>query len=138
MHVGNVPDKAWSRREAAQILATDGGKDLKITNVRIDYDMGPETGSAELTAKGRAGATLHDTFTVLRTAGAWHLVIFGDLPSPRQGVLVRGAAVALRDGPSDGPVTASQQQPSPPSPVPGSVRMLRASLERAASNASAG
>ncbi|MCX4788712.1 hypothetical protein OG369_21815 [Streptomyces sp. NBC_01221] len=83
MHVGNVPDKAWSRREAAQILATDGGKDLKITNVRIDYDMGPETGSAELTAKGRAGATLHDTFTVLRTAGAWHLVIFGDLPLPR-------------------------------------------------------
>ncbi|MEU6013135.1 hypothetical protein ABZ826_03480 [Streptomyces sp. NPDC047515] len=82
MHIGNVPDEDWSRREAARILAADGGKDLKITDVRIDYDIGPNTGSAELTAKGRTGATLHDTFTVLRTAGAWHVVIFDDRPLP--------------------------------------------------------
>ncbi|WP_406252502.1 hypothetical protein OH786_13355 [Streptomyces atratus] len=82
MKVGDVPDEDWSRREAARILAADGGKDLKITDVRIDYDISPDTGSAELTATGRTGTTLRDTFTVIRTAGAWHLVIFEDRPLP--------------------------------------------------------
>jgi len=82
MKVGNVPDEKWSRREAARILAADGGKDLRVTDVHIAHDLGPDFGSAEITAEGGTGATLHDTFTVFRTGDAWHLAVFEDQPVP--------------------------------------------------------
>lgn len=53
IEVGGVKDEGWSRKEAARILADRGGKDWKIKDVRIDYDMGPDTGSANFWPRAR-------------------------------------------------------------------------------------
>ena len=79
--VGGVKDESWSRQEAAQILADRGGKEWKIKDVRIDHDMGPDTGSARLLADGKAGKSLRDTFTVTREKGVWHLAVFTHQPN---------------------------------------------------------
>lgn len=79
--VGGVKDEAWSRQEAAQILADRGGREWKIKDVQIDRDMGPNTGSARLVAEGKAGKSLRDTFTVTREKGVWHLAVFTHQPN---------------------------------------------------------
>ncbi|MFI1563862.1 hypothetical protein ACH4ZX_12515 [Streptomyces sp. NPDC020490] len=77
IEVGGVKDEEWSRKEAAQILATRGGRGWKIKDLQIDHDMGPDTGSARLVAEDKAGKSLNDTFTVTREKSTtWHLVVF--------------------------------------------------------------
>ncbi|MGW3813277.1 hypothetical protein [Streptomyces sp. NPDC005046] len=85
IEVGGVKDEGWSRKEAARILADRGGKDWKIKDVRIDYDMGPDTGSARLLAEGKAGGSLRDTFTVTREKGMWHLAFLTHQPPGTKG-----------------------------------------------------
>ncbi|MER5380858.1 hypothetical protein ABT040_11320 [Streptomyces sp. NPDC002688] len=80
IQVGGVKGEGWSRKEAARILAERGGKEWKVKDVRIDYDMGPDTGSAELLAEGKAGGSLRDTFTATREKGVWHLAFFTHQP----------------------------------------------------------
>ncbi|MGW7300885.1 hypothetical protein [Streptomyces sp. NPDC054829] len=78
---GGVEDKAWSRQEAARMLAERGGRGWKIKDLRIEQDMGPDTGSARLLAEDAKGTPLKDTFTVTREGGdAWHLVVFTGQP----------------------------------------------------------
>jgi len=79
--VGGVKDAKWSRQEAARILADRGGRGWKIKDVRIEHDMGPDTGSARLVAEDKAGKPLQDTFTVTRQQGTWHLVVFTQQPT---------------------------------------------------------
>lgn len=81
MAVGGVEDEAWSREEAAQILAERGGRGWRVKDLWIDYDMGPDTGSARLVAGDGAGESLRDTFTVTRENGAWHLAVFTRQPA---------------------------------------------------------
>ncbi|MEU5594571.1 hypothetical protein [Streptomyces sp. NPDC020298] len=82
IRVGGVKDAPWSRQEAAKILAAKGGRGWKISNLEIDHDMGPSTGSAHLAAKDEAGKLMNDTFTVIRDKGTWHLVVFSGQPTP--------------------------------------------------------
>ncbi|MCF3136087.1 hypothetical protein [Streptomyces olivochromogenes] len=82
MTVGGVPDAAWSRREAARILADKGGRGWTVKNVRIEYDFGPDVGSARVEATDKSGRAVRDRFTVLREKGDWHLVVFEDAPAP--------------------------------------------------------
>ncbi|MEU6071683.1 MULTISPECIES: hypothetical protein [Streptomyces] len=79
--VGGVPDEQWSRHEAAQILDGKGGRGWTIKNVRIEYDISPDVGSARLEATDRGGTTMRDTFTVMREKGDWHLVVFAGAPA---------------------------------------------------------
>ncbi|MFF1710862.1 hypothetical protein [Streptomyces sp. NPDC058268] len=44
--------------------------------------MGPDTGSARLTAKDNAGKPMRDTFTVMQEENRWHLVLFTHQPTP--------------------------------------------------------
>ncbi|MFE0354282.1 hypothetical protein ACFW2K_18930 [Streptomyces nigra] len=74
--VGGVEDETRSRREAERILADRGARGWRIEGVRVDLDMGPDTGSARLEAEDKAGRPLRDTFTVIREDGAWHLAFF--------------------------------------------------------------
>ncbi|MEU9368595.1 hypothetical protein AB0D71_28790 [Streptomyces avermitilis] len=78
--VGGVKDESWSRQEAARMLADRGGREWKIKDVQIAHDMGPDTGSARLLAKDKAGKSLRDTFTVTREKGVWHLAVFTHQP----------------------------------------------------------
>nr|BBJ54475.1 hypothetical protein SAVMC3_71040 [Streptomyces avermitilis] len=80
--VGGVKDESWSRQEAARMLADRGGREWKIKDVRIDHDMGPDTGSARLLAKDKAGKSLRDTFTVTREKGCG---IWPSSPTSRTG-----------------------------------------------------
>ncbi|MEE1771953.1 hypothetical protein PUR34_28310 [Streptomyces sp. JV185] len=82
IEVGGVPDDPRARREAGRILADKGGRGLSITQVQIDLDMGPEAGSAKLTAKEKSGRTTQDSFSVVRVHGTWHLTVFTDRPVP--------------------------------------------------------
>jgi hypothetical protein len=82
IRIGGVKDEPWSRREAAKILADKGGRGWKISGLQIDHDMGPDTGSAHLAAKDKAGKPMNDTFTVTRDKGTWHLVVFTGQPTP--------------------------------------------------------
>ncbi|AWE52874.1 hypothetical protein [Streptomyces nigra] len=79
--VGGVADETWSRREAERILANRGGRGWRIEGVRVDLDMGPDTGSARLEAEDKAGRPLRDSFTVIREDGAWHLSFFTQQPA---------------------------------------------------------
>ncbi|MCF2535660.1 MULTISPECIES: hypothetical protein [Streptomyces] len=79
--VGGVADETWSRREAERILANRGGRGWRIEGVRVDLDMGPDTGSARLEAEDKAGRPLRDIFTVIREDGAWHLSFFTQQPA---------------------------------------------------------
>ncbi|MFG2119400.1 hypothetical protein [Streptomyces sp. NPDC048710] len=81
IRIGGVKDEPWSRREASKILADKGGRGWKISNLEIDHDMGPNTGSAHLTATDKAGKPMTDTFTVTRDKGTWHLVVFTGQPT---------------------------------------------------------
>lgn len=80
IEAGGVPDDSRSRREARRILADKGGRGLSIVDVRIDFDMGPDVGSAKLTAQEKSGKDVRDVFSVQRDKGAWHLAIFTDRP----------------------------------------------------------
>ncbi|MEU0634269.1 hypothetical protein [Streptomyces sp. NPDC005989] len=82
IEVGGVPDDSRARREAGRILADKGGRGLSITEIQIDLDMGPDAGSAKLTAKEKSGGTTQDSFSVVRVDGTWHLTIFTDRPVP--------------------------------------------------------
>ncbi|UXY38871.1 MULTISPECIES: hypothetical protein [Streptomyces] len=82
IRIGGVKDEAWSRREAAKILAAKGGRGWKVSNLDIEHDMGPNTGSAHLSATDRAGKAMTDTFTVTRDKGTWHLMVFSGQPHP--------------------------------------------------------
>lgn len=55
IRIGGVEDEAWSRREAAKILAAKGGRGWKISDLDVEHDMGPDTGSARLAATDEAG-----------------------------------------------------------------------------------
>ncbi|MFJ7344080.1 hypothetical protein ACIQU3_27805 [Streptomyces sp. NPDC101110] len=79
--VGGVKDEKWSRQEAERILADRGGRGWKIKNVQVEQDMGPDTGSARLTAEDKTGKAMRDTFTVTRKDGTWHLVVFTQQPA---------------------------------------------------------
>ncbi|MFD6322757.1 hypothetical protein ACFWOL_07735 [Streptomyces sp. NPDC058442] len=79
--VGGVKDEKWSRQEAEQILADRGGQGWKIKDVQIQYDMGPDVGSARFLAEDETGKPLRDAFTVVREKDTWHLVIFTDQPA---------------------------------------------------------
>ncbi|MFF7894177.1 hypothetical protein ACFZDI_20205 [Streptomyces sp. NPDC007907] len=81
IEVGGVKDEKWSRQEAGQILADRGGRGWKIKNVRVEQDMGPDTGSARLMAEDKNGKTMRDTFTVTREDGTWHLAVFTHQPA---------------------------------------------------------
>jgi hypothetical protein len=82
IRIGGVEDEAWSRREAAKILAAKGGRGWRITDLDVEHDMGPDTGSARLAATDEAGRPMTDTFTVTRDKGTWHLVVFSGQPHP--------------------------------------------------------
>ncbi|MEV8015377.1 hypothetical protein AB0O76_03265 [Streptomyces sp. NPDC086554] len=82
IEVGGVPDDSRARREARKILADKGGRGLSITGVQIDLDMGPDAGSAKLAAEEKSGKSMHDSFSVVREDGSWHLAIFTDRPAP--------------------------------------------------------
>ncbi|MEU6665938.1 hypothetical protein [Streptomyces sp. NPDC046727] len=81
IRIGGVRDEPWSRREAAQILADKGGRSWKVSDLEIDQDMGPDTGSAHLSATDKAGKPMNDTFTVIRAEGTWHVVVFSGQPA---------------------------------------------------------
>ncbi|MGW6058115.1 hypothetical protein [Streptomyces sp. NPDC055189] len=81
IEVGGVPDDARARREARRMLEDRGGRQLSITDVRVDLDMGPDVGSAKLAAEEKSGKQLSDTFTVVRRDGTWHLTVFTDRPA---------------------------------------------------------
>ncbi|WP_336113235.1 hypothetical protein [Streptomyces sp. PTD9-10] len=81
IRISGVKDEPWSRREAAKILADKGGRGWRISGLEIDHDMGPDTGSARLSATDRAGKPMHDTFTVTRDEGTWHLVVLTGQPA---------------------------------------------------------
>ncbi|MBL1083212.1 hypothetical protein JK359_14645 [Streptomyces actinomycinicus] len=80
IRTGGVQDAPWSRREAAKILADKGGRGWRVSSLEIDRDMGPDTGSARLSAEDEAGRFMKDTFTVTRDNGRWHLVLFTGQP----------------------------------------------------------
>ncbi|MFJ9818322.1 hypothetical protein ACIRU3_24245 [Streptomyces sp. NPDC101151] len=82
IRAGGVPEAPWSRREAARIIAGKGGRDWWIRDLRIEYDLGPDVGSAHLVARDAGGESLRETFTVLRAGGAWHVSVFDDQPVP--------------------------------------------------------
>jgi hypothetical protein len=82
IRIGGVKDEPWSRREAAKILADKGGRGWKISNLEINHDMGPNTGSAHLSATDKVGKPMTGTFTVTRDKGIWHLVVFTGQPTP--------------------------------------------------------
>lgn len=82
IRVGGVKDAPWSRHEAAKILAAEGGRGWKVSDLDIDHDMGPNIGSAHIAAKDKTGKTMNDTFTVTRDKATWHLVVFSGQPTP--------------------------------------------------------
>ncbi|WP_371529425.1 hypothetical protein OG302_28780 [Streptomyces sp. NBC_01283] len=82
IEVGGVPNDARARNEARRILADKGGRELSVKKIQIDLDMGPDTGSAKLTAQEKSGRNTHDTFSVLKKNGTWHLTLFTDRPPP--------------------------------------------------------
>ncbi|MEU6090575.1 hypothetical protein ABZ865_27960 [Streptomyces sp. NPDC047085] len=81
VRIAGVKDEPWSRREAAKILADKGGRGWKISNLEINHDMGPNTGSAHLSATDKVGKPMTDTFTVTRDNGIWHLAVFTGQPT---------------------------------------------------------
>ncbi|MDX3631604.1 hypothetical protein PV728_15180 [Streptomyces europaeiscabiei] len=83
MRIGGVPEDQRAKKEARQILAEKGGRDLRIVDLEVDYEFGPDVGSASLAAEAEAGEDLRETVTVMRESGAWHVVIFVDRPSDK-------------------------------------------------------
>ncbi|MFF8998251.1 hypothetical protein ACF1GW_17990 [Streptomyces achromogenes] len=47
-------------------------------------DLGPNTGTARLTAVGKSGKPMKDKFTVLRKKGTWQVVVFAGQPDPSE------------------------------------------------------
>ncbi|MFD4481875.1 hypothetical protein ACFWPU_37990 [Streptomyces sp. NPDC058471] len=82
IEVGGVPNDARARNEARRILADKGGRELSVKKIQVDLDMGPDTGSAKLTAQEKSGRNTHDTFSVLKKNGTWHLTLFTNRPTP--------------------------------------------------------
>ncbi|MFE7760935.1 hypothetical protein [Streptomyces sp. NPDC057438] len=81
MRIGGVPEDRRAKKEAQQILVEKGGRDLRIVDLKVDHDFGPDVGSAKLVADAKTGEDLRETVTVTRESGAWHVAIFADRPS---------------------------------------------------------
>ena len=83
MRVGGVPEDQAAKLEARRILAEKGGRGLRIVDLKVGYDFGPDVGSAKLTARDDGGKDVRETVTVAREDGAWHVVVFTDRPSDK-------------------------------------------------------
>ncbi|NBE56697.1 hypothetical protein [Streptomyces boluensis] len=85
IEAGGVPSDRRARREAQEIIEERGGKGLRVQEVRVEHDFGPDVGSAKLHARTREGGDVRETLTVTRESGEWHVSIFrnrpGDKPS---------------------------------------------------------
>ncbi|MFJ9678512.1 hypothetical protein ACIRP2_10695 [Streptomyces sp. NPDC101194] len=62
-------------RDAQKAIDEKGGRGLEVEGIRIDYDLGPDTGSALITAKDSKGADYRERLTITRDGKQWHLVI---------------------------------------------------------------
>ncbi|NEB42408.1 hypothetical protein [Streptomyces sp. SID14515] len=79
--VGGVKDEEWSRQEANQILSDRGGRGFTVKDVQTQQDMGPDVASVRISAEGKSGKPLRETFTAVREKKAWHLVVFTNQPA---------------------------------------------------------
>ncbi|MDK0520697.1 hypothetical protein [Streptomyces sp. ML-6] len=70
-----------AERDAGKIIEEKGGRGLKVEDIRIDYDFGPDVGSAKITAKDSKGADYRESLTITRDDGRWYLTV---LPAPTQ------------------------------------------------------
>ncbi|MFE7621427.1 hypothetical protein [Streptomyces sp. NPDC057496] len=86
-----------AERDAEKIVEEKGGRGLKIEDIRIDYDFGPDAGSAKIIAKDSKGADYRESLTITRDDGKWYLTV---LPAPTQGQ--EGKKTAGTNKPSDG------------------------------------
>ncbi|MFF2406255.1 hypothetical protein [Streptomyces sp. NPDC058092] len=86
-----------AERDAEKVIKEKGGRGLKIDDIRINYDLGPDVGSAKITAKDSKDADYNESLTITRDGGEWHLTI---LPAPKQDQ--SGKTPAETGMPSDG------------------------------------
>ncbi len=77
LEVGAAPDKPWSRKQAAEIIQSRGGKGLTIAKAPIRYErMGDYMGKAALTTSDTKGRTLRETVDLIHDKSHWHVVLF--------------------------------------------------------------
>ncbi|MGW7365592.1 hypothetical protein ACWGI8_19655 [Streptomyces sp. NPDC054841] len=88
---------ADAQRDAQKIIKEKGGRGLKVEDIQITYDLGPDVGSAKITARDSKGADYSESLTITRDGGSWHLTI---LPAPTQDP--SGKTPAETGAPSDG------------------------------------
>jgi hypothetical protein len=86
-----------AERDAEKVIKEKGGRGLKVDAIRIDYDLGPDVGSAKITAKDDKGADYSESLTITRDGGKWYLTV---LPAPEQDR--SGKTPAETGEPSDG------------------------------------
>ncbi|MFB7010379.1 hypothetical protein ACFCZY_11930 [Streptomyces sp. NPDC056237] len=64
-----------AERDAQKVINEKGGRGLEVEGIQIDYDLGPDTGSAKITAKDSKGADYRESLTITRDGKQWHLAI---------------------------------------------------------------
>ncbi|MFG2628478.1 hypothetical protein [Streptomyces sp. NPDC048473] len=94
-----------AERDAQKVISEKGGRGLEVEGIEIDYDFGPDTGSAKITAKDSKGADYRENLTITRDGNQWRLAILPASPSAGS-----SKTPALTTAPSDA-ASASKSVP---------------------------
>ncbi|MGX1885417.1 hypothetical protein [Streptomyces sp. NPDC055287] len=85
-----------AERDTQKIVKEKGGRGLKVEDIRISYDFGPDVGSAKITARDSKGGDYSENLTITRDDGRRYLTI---LPAPKRDP--SGRTPAATSPPSD-------------------------------------
>ncbi|WP_141746954.1 hypothetical protein [Streptomyces agglomeratus] len=67
------------KKDASEIIAADGGRDLKVKSVQVTHDFGPDVASAHVTATDDRGKPFSTYIQMSRSKDVW-VVALGQAP----------------------------------------------------------
>lgn len=79
------PGNAGAEKEARDIVAAEGGRGLRVDDIKVTYEFGPEIADAQVQATDSKGTPFHDTLTLTRRGKTWYVALGsrpGSTPKP--------------------------------------------------------
>ncbi|WP_189453244.1 hypothetical protein [Streptomyces abikoensis] len=82
------PGNEGAEQAARELVGSQGGRGLRVDDVRVGHEFGPDTADARLRATDKEGRPFSETLTLTRRGGTWYVALGtapGSMPkSPAQ------------------------------------------------------
>ncbi|MFC4513836.1 hypothetical protein [Streptomyces ehimensis] len=69
------PGNEGAEQAARELVGTQGGRGLRVDDVRVGHEFGPDTADARLRATDSEGRPFSETLTLTRRGGTWYVAL---------------------------------------------------------------